>query len=218
MTEKKSKYSYTKKSAWDVFTENQINKSFDFAEEYKNFLNNAKTEREAIQKIKDLAKKHKKKIFLNKQSGAAIVAPGKISISEGVRIVISHVDSPRLDLKQVPLFEDSDSNLALFETHYYGGIKKFQWLTIPLALHGVLVKKDGKKLTFSLGENENDPVFSVPDILPHLSHEVQDTKKMNKAIKGESLDIVVGSRPFEGDEKDKIKTAILNKLQGLRNN
>ena len=212
MTEKKSKYAYNKKSAWDIFNDGQIKKAFDFAEEYKNFLNNAKTEREAVQKIKEFAKKHKKRVFLNKQSGAAIVIPGKKPISEGVHIVISHVDSPRLDLKQVPLFEDSDSNLALFETHYYGGIKKFQWLTIPLALHGVIVKKDGTKLTFALGEDENDPVFSVPDILPHLSHEVQDTKKMDDAIKGESLDILVGSRPVKGDAKEKIKTAILDKL------
>ena len=212
MTEKESKYAYKKKSAWEILTKDQIKKAFDFSEEYKKFLNNAKTEREAIQEIKKIAKKHKKKIILNRESEAAIVLLGKKPISEGVRIVISHVDSPRLDLKQVPLFEDSESNLALFETHYYGGIKKFQWVTIPLALHGVVVKKDGTKQTFTLGEDEKDPIFSVPDILPHLSHEVQDTKKMDDAIKGESLDIVVGSRPVKGDIKEKIKTAILDKL------
>jgi len=212
MSEKKSKYAYKKKSAWDILTKDQIKKAFDFSEEYKIFLNNAKTEREAVQKIMKLAKKHKKKIVLNRYSAAAIISPGKKPISKGAHIVISHVDSPRLDLKQVPLFEDSDSNLALFETHYYGGIKKFQWLTIPLALHGVVVKKDNTKITFTLGEDENDPVFSVPDILPHLSHEIQDTKKINDAIKGENLDIVVGSKPVKGDVKDKIKTAILDKL------
>jgi aspartyl aminopeptidase len=212
MTEKKSKYAYKKKAAWEILTKDQIKKAFDFSEEYKKFLNSAKTEREAIQEIKKIAKKHKKKIILNRESEAAIVLLGKKPISEGVRIVISHVDSPRLDLKQVPLFEDSESNLALFETHYYGGIKKFQWVTIPLALHGVVVKKDGTKQTFTLGEDEKDPIFSVPDILPHLSHEVQDTKKMDDAIKGESLDIVVGSRPVKGDIKEKIKTAILDKL------
>jgi len=212
MSEKKSKYAYKKKSAWDLFTKNQIKKAFDFSEEYKFFLNCAKTEREAVQKIIELAKKHKKKIVLNRNSAAAIISPGRKPIREGLRIVISHVDSPRLDLKQVPLFEDSDSNLALFETHYYGGIKKFQWLTIPLALHGVVFKKDNTKLSFTLGEDENDPVFSVPDILPHLSHDVQDIKKMNDAIKGENLDIVIGSKPAKGDVKDKIKTAILDKL------
>lgn len=212
MSEKKSKYAYKKKPAWDILTKDQIKKAFDFSEEYKIFLNSVKTEREAVQKIMKLAKKHKKKIVLNRYSAAAIISPGKKPISKGAHIVISHVDSPRLDLKQVPLFEDSDSNLALFETHYYGGIKKFQWLTIPLALHGVVVKKDNTKITFTLGEDENDPVFSVPDILPHLSHEIQDTKKINDAIKGENLDIVVGSKPVKRDVKDKIKTAILDKL------
>ena len=126
--------------------------------------------------------------------------------------MISHVDSPRLDLKQVPLFEDADSNLALFETHYYGGIKKFQWLTIPLSLHGLVIKKDGSNIVFSIGEDEKDPVFQVADILPHLSHEIQDTKKINEAIKGESLDIIIGNIPVKGEEKDKIKKAILKKL------
>jgi aspartyl aminopeptidase len=212
MAKKESKYAYKKKSAWDILTRDQIKKAFDFSEEYKIFLNSAKTEREIVQKIIELAKKHKKKIILNRNSAAAIISPGRKPISKGLHIVISHVDSPRLDLKQVPLFEDSDSNLALFETHYYGGIKKFQWLTIPLALHGVVYKKDNTKLSFRLGEDENDPVFSVPDILPHLSHDVQDTKKMNDAIKGENLDIVIGSKPAKGELKNKIKTAILDKL------
>ena len=212
MSEKESKYAYKKKSAWETLDKNQIKTSFDFAEEYKTFLNDDKTEREAIQEVKELAKKSKKKIMTNREKEAAIIVPGKKPVSEGLRIVISHTDSPRLDLKQIPLYEDSDSNLALFETHYYGGIKKFHWVTIPLALHGVIVKKDGKKVTFTLGEDEKDPVFSVSDLLPHLSHEVQDTKKIDDAIKGESLDIVVGSRPITGDFKDKIKTAILDKL------
>lgn len=210
--EKESKYAYKKKPAWEIFNQNQIKNAFDFCKNYKTFLNNVKTEREAIQIIKETAKKSKKKIIINREKEAAIVIPGKKPISEGARFVISHIDSPRLDLKQVPLFEDSDSNLALFETHYYGGIKKFHWVTIPIALHGVVIKKDGKKLSFSLGENENDPVFPVPDLLPHLSHEVQNTKKINDAIKGESLDIVIGSIPAKGDVKDKIKTAVLEKL------
>ena len=212
MAEKESKYAYKKKSAWEILTNEQIKKAFNFSEEYKKFLNSAKTEREAIQEIKKIAKKHNKKIILNRESEAAIVLMGKKPVSEGVRIIISHVDSPRLDLKQVPLFEDSESNLALFETHYYGGIKKFQWVTIPLALHGIVVKKDGTKQSFTLGEDEKDPIFSVPDILPHLSHDVQDTKKMDDAIKGESLDIVVGSRPVKGNIKERIKTAIIDKL------
>ncbi len=212
MTEKESEYAYKKKSAWEILTKTQIKKAFDFAEEYKTFLNDVKTEREAVQRINEMAKTSKKKIIMNRGKEAAIIVPGKKPVHEGLRIIISHIDSPRLDLKQVPLYEDSESNLALFETHYYGGIKKFQWVVIPLALHGVVVKKDGEKITFTLGENENEPVFSVPDLLPHLSHEVQDTKKINEAIKGESLDIMVGSRPVSGDFKEKIKTAILDKL------
>lgn len=212
MSEKESKYAYKKKSAWTIFTKDQIKKAFDFSEEYKTFLNDCKTERESIQKIKEIAKKSKKKMTINREKEAAIIVPGKKSVHEGLRIVISHIDSPRLDLKQIPLYEDSESNLGLFETHYYGGIKKFQWVVLPLALHGVVVQKDGKKITFTLGEDESDPVFSVPDLLPHLSHEVQDTKKIDDAIKGESLDIVVGSRPVKGDFKEKIKTALLDKL------
>lgn len=212
MTEKESEYAYKKKFAWEILTKNQIEKAFDFAEECKKFLNDSKTEREAVKQIKEIAKSSRKKITINREKEAAIIVTGKKSVREGLRIIISHIDSPRLDLKQVPLYEDSESNLALFETHYYGGIKKFQWVVIPLALHGVIVKKNGEKITFTLGENENDPVFSVPDLLPHLSHEVQDTKKINEAIKGESLDIMVGSRPAAGNFKEKIKTAILDKL------
>jgi aspartyl aminopeptidase len=212
MTDKKNIFGYNKKSAWDLFNNDQIKKAFKFTDEYKLFLNNVKTEREAINNIQKYAEQNKKMIIINKYSGAAIIVKGKKPISKGLRILISHVDSPRLDLKQVPLYEDSDSNIALFETHYYGGIKKFQWLTIPLALHGIVVKKDNTKINFSLGKDENDPVFSVPDLLPHLSHEIQDTKKMNEAIKGENLDIVVGSRPLKGDSKDKIKNAIIDKL------
>lgn len=212
MTKKIDKFIYKKKSAWDIFNEDQIKQIFSFADEYKIFLNNAKTEREAINEIKKYAQKHNKKIFINRNSSAAIIVEGEKKISEGLRIVISHVDSPRLDLKQVPLFEDSDSNTALFETHYYGGIKKFQWLTIPLSIHGVIIKKDGSKIDLSIGENDNDPVFHVADILPHLSYEIQDTKKIKEAIKGENLDIVIGNIPIREDEKDKIKKAVLNRL------
>ena len=217
MAEEKKDYTYEKKTGWQIFSEDQISKVFEFCEGYKFFLSNVKTEREAILRIQEYARDKNCKIFLNKQASAALVVPGKKPISEGVRLVVSHVDSPRLDLKQVPLFEDSDSNLALFETHYYGGIKNFHWLTIPLAFHGVVVKQNGDKVLFKLGEDEGDPVFSVPDILPHLSYEVQDSKKLEDAIKAETLDVMVGSRPIvkkdgEDDSKDKIKSAILRKL------
>jgi aspartyl aminopeptidase len=212
MVEKTNPYEYTKKSAYEIFTNDQIQHAFMFCEGYKDFLAEVKTEREAIHFVKRSADKKGKKIILNKHAGAAIVVPGSRSLKDGVFLVISHVDSPRLDLKQVPLFEDKDSNLALFETHYYGGIKKFHWVTIPLSLHGVVVKKDGSIITFRLGEDTSDPVFVVADLLPHLSHDVQDSKKMSEAIKAESLDIVVGNRPFKDAEKDQIKNAILTKL------
>ncbi len=212
MSERKSKYAYEKKCAWEQFTKAEVKKAFDFAEYYKTFLNNAKTEREAISLIQDLAKKGKKKIIVNRGKEAALIVKGKKPLKDGLRIVIAHVDSPRLDLKQVPLYEDGESKLALVETHYYGGIKKFHWLTIPLALHGIVVKKDGKSVTFALGEKDNDPVFCVSDLLPHLSHEVQDNKKITEAFKGENLDIVVGSIPAKGEVKEKIKAAVLETL------
>jgi aspartyl aminopeptidase len=212
MKDGESKYAYKKKSAWEFFSKPQITTVFSFAEKYKTFLNEAKTEREAIHVITEAAKKQKKKIVVNQEKSAAIIIKGKKPLREGLRIVISHIDSPRLDLKQVPLYQDSESHLALFETHYYGGIKKFQWVVTPLSLHGVIVKKDGKKITFSLGEDDQDPIFSVPDLLPHLSHDVQDSKKIDEAIKGESLDVVIGSLPAKGDFKEKIKAAILQKL------
>jgi aspartyl aminopeptidase len=209
---KESKYAYKKKSAWEIFNKEQIRKSFHFCEDYKIFLNDAKTEREAIKIIEESAKKSKKLIFINHEKEAAVVVTGKKPLSEGINIVISHVDSPRLDLKQIPLFEESNCNLALLETHYYGGIKKFHWVVIPLALHGVVVKVDGKKIFFSIGEKESDPVFSVPDILPHLSKKIQDNKKISEAITGESLDIIVGSQPVKGNFSEKIKTAVINSL------
>jgi aspartyl aminopeptidase len=212
MKDGESKYAYRKKSAWELFSKQQITTAFTFAEGYKTFLNQAKTEREAVHVIAEAAKKEKKKIVVNKEKSAAIIIKGKKPVRDGLRIVISHIDSPRLDLKQVPLYQDSESHLALFETHYYGGIKKFQWVVIPLALHGVIVKKDGKKITFTLGEDDLDPVFSVPDLLPHLSHDVQDNKKIDEAIKAESLDVVIGSLPARGEFKEKIKAAILEKL------
>ncbi len=210
---KESKHAYNKESAWKKFSDKQIKDSFKFCENYIKFLEESKTERESIEYIKKQAKKKNKKIILNRESEAAIIQPGKKPVKEGLKIVIAHVDSPRLDIKQIPLFEDSDSNIALFETHYYGGIKKFQWLTIPLSLHGVILTKNGKKISFKIGEKEKDPVFCVPDLLPHLSHEVQDTKKVSDAIKGENLDIMIGSKPIKGGEiKEKIKANILEKL------
>lgn len=200
MVEDDSGFEYKKKSTWDIFSDEQVSAAFDFCKGYTSFLSKVKTEREAIDHIRKIVESKNKQLFVNRHAGAAVVVKGFRPISEGIRLIISHVDSPRLDLKQVPLFEDGDSNLAMLETHYYGGIKKFHWLTIPLALHGVVVKKDGSKINLSIGEKPGDPVFCVPDLLPHLSHEVQDTKKLRDAIQGESLDIAIGNRPFKDNE------------------
>ncbi len=212
MAETESKYAYKKKTAWDVLTKSQIDEAFAYSNDYIAFLNAAKTEREAVSIINKTAMKAKKRVMVNRGKAAAVVVPGSKPVEDGIRLVVAHVDSPRLDLKQIPLFQDSESNLALFETHYYGGIKKFHWVVIPLALHGVIVKKNGETVTFAIGEDPHDPVFSVPDLLPHLAHEVQDDKKLDDAIKGESLDITVGSQPVRRAVKEKIKTAILEKL------
>lgn len=215
MVEDDSGFEYKKKSAWDIFSDEQVNTAFDFCKGYSSFLSKSKTERESIEEIKKIAQSKNKDIYINKHAGAAIVVKGSRPISEGIRLIISHVDSPRLDLKQVPLFEDGDSNLAMLETHYYGGIKKFHWLTIPLSLHGVVVKKDGSKIQLNIGEKPDDPVFCVPDLLPHLSHEVQGTKKLRDAIQGESLDIAIGNRPFKNNEDDEKQNNGNNKLKKM---
>jgi len=212
MVEENVELEYNKKSAWECFSDEQVRQAYSFCEGYKEFLTSVKTEREAIQFIQQVASDHQKKIYVNNHASAAIVVKGSKPISEGIRLVISHVDSPRLDLKQVPLFEDTESNLAMFETHYYGGIKKIHWVTIPLSVHGVVIKADGSKVTFSLGEDANDPVFFVPDLLPHLSHKVQDEKKLRDAIKGEHLDLAIGTKIDIESEKGKLKQAILKKL------
>ena len=207
-----SKYAYKKKTAWELFTKAQVDDAFAYAKDYIAFLNEAKTEREAVAVIMRTAAKARVKAVMNRGKAIALVTPGTKPLEEGVRLIVAHIDSPRLDIKQIPLFQDSESNLALLETHYYGGIKKFHWVVIPLALHGVIVKKNGETVTFTLGEDPHDPVFSVPDLLPHLAHEVQEDKKLDDAIKGESLDIAIGSKPLRREVKEKIKTAILEKL------
>ena len=141
---------------------------------------------------------------------------GKKPVSEGISILGSHIDAPRLDLKQNPLYEDTE--LAFFKTHYYGGIKKYQWLTIPLAIHGVVVKGDGTSVEIVIGEDEDDPVFNITDLLPHLARE-QMQKKMSEAVTGEGLNVLLGSMPYKDDKvKEKVKLSILsilNKRYGI---
>ena len=198
--------------------------ALDFCEGYKKFLAVAKTEREACETVEKLAidagfvNVEKKKtlkpgdrIYLNNRGKAIILAViGSDSPAEGFRISAAHIDSPRLDLKPNPLYEDSE--MAYFKTHYYGGIKKYQWTSIPLALHGVVIRGDGSKVNICIGEDEGDPVFVINDLLPHLAKE-QSKRTLSEGIQGEELNILVGSRPFNNDpDSDLIKLNILNIL------
>jgi aspartyl aminopeptidase len=210
------------KLAWDRLPEPFRKECFLFAEEYKAFLDRAKTEREAVDEVLEYAGKRRFREFsasgtkhrlywVNKNKNIALAALGRRPLSEGARIVVSHIDSPRLDLKQNPLYEELD--LGLLRTHYYGGIKKYQWVALPLALHGTIIKKDGTRLNLRLGEEPGDPVFTVCDLMPHLSRRTQDEKKLREAIQGEKLTILAGSIPFPDEEaKERIKLNLLDFL------
>ncbi len=222
--ELKEKLFYVPKHASEVISQSETDKADEFCEEYKSFLNKAKTEREAVIYVLDKAKKNgyvefdrdKKyqagdKVYYNNRGKSVILAViGKKSLKEGIRLSAAHIDSPRLDMKQNPLYEDSD--IAYFKTHYYGGIKKYQWTAIPLSLHGVVVKKDGTKAQVNVGEDDGDPKFVVTDLLPHLAAE-QMKRTLADGIRGEELNIVIGSRPFKDDEaSEKVKLNVMNIL------
>ncbi len=201
-----------------------------FAEDYKAFLTKAKTEREAVKVSLEIAEKAGFKPFdaakkyvagdkyyvNNRGKSIAFVVVGKQSADSGIQITAAHIDSPRMDLKPNPLYEDSD--LALFKTHYYGGIKKYQWTTIPLALHGVFVKKDGSVVEVNIGEDENEPCFVVTDLLPHLAQE-QSKRTLSDGIRGEELNILIGSLPFKDDKASELVKLnilkILNEKYGV---
>ena len=210
------------KLVWDTADKKEKEQIFAFDKDYQNFLNKAKTEREAVKLISEIALKNafspnptgKHPIKLMKTFQEKLIAlsiSGKKPINEGINLIVSHLDSPRLDLKQNPLYEDVD--LAFMKTHYYGGIKKFQWLTRPLAIHGKVIRSDGSSLDIVVGEDDSDPVFTVSDILPHLAKKVQTDKKVSDAFVGEKLNLMVGSIPFgDKDTKDRFKLATLNLL------
>lgn len=228
--ELKEKLFYNKKNVYQIIDNETVNKVNSFSEDYKNFLNLAKTEREAVkfaveaavkkgytEYVPGMELKPGSRLFWNNRGKALILAIiGTEPIQNGVRINAAHVDSPRLDLKQCPLYEDSE--MALFKTHYYGGIKKYQWTAIPLALHGVVVLTDGTQVDINIGENEDDPVFAVSDLLPHLASE-QMKKTGSAIIAGEDLNIIVGSRPFKSDKESELVKlnilSILNEKYGI---
>lgn len=216
------------KNAWNKYDEKEVQSIFEFCEGYKNFMSKCKTERECVKEVLRLAKaegyedieeiiknnrqlKPGDKVFANNKGKAvALFIVGSESIERGLKILGAHIDSPRLDLKQNPLYEDSE--LALLDTHYYGGIKKYQWVTLPLALHGVVAKKDGTVIDICIGEDDNDPVVGVSDLLIHLAGD-QMGKKADKVVEGEDLNVLVGSMPLKGSKKDAVKGNILKLLK-----
>ena len=223
--ELKEKLFNKKENGWKNLDEEKKQEIFKLSDEYMAFLNKSKTEREFIKNAKKLAdengytdiinkkdlKPGDKIYFINREKSMYLAIIGEQNIEEnGIHIIGSHVDSPRLDLKPNPLCEDG--GMAYFKTHYYGGIKKYQWTTIPLSLHGVIVKTNGEKIQVNIGENETDPIFTITDLLPHLAQD-QMEKKLKNGIDGEDLKLLIGSIPYD-DEKtsEKVKLNILNIL------
>lgn len=219
------------KIAWEKYPEgNKREEVFQFAENYRKFISDCKTERECVSFFVEKAEKagfvNLEKVIAehtvlkagdrvyanNMGKGMALFVIGKESMEKGMNILGAHIDSPRLDLKQDPLYEDTD--FAMLDTHYYGGIKKYQWVTLPLALHGVIAKKDGTVVKVNIGDKPGDPVFGVSDLLIHLSAE-QLEKKAAKVIEGENLDLLIGSIPMQTEDekvKEKVKANIMNLL------
>lgn len=215
-----------RENAWKKYqTKDEKDKVFAFAEDYRGFLSDCKTERECTAYFADKAKKAgyisleeiidanrrlkagDKVYAVNKDKGIALFVIGSEDMEQGMNILGAHIDSPRLDLKQNPLYEDTD--MVLLDTHYYGGVKKYQWVTLPLALHGVIAKKDGTVIPVNIGEKPEDPVFGVSDLLIHLAAD-QMEKKASKVIEGEDMDVLVGSLPLY-DEKDEEKKELAKK-------
>ena len=222
--ELKEKLFNKKDNGWETLGSNQKEEVFDLSKKYMDFLNVAKTEREFIKHARKLANENGYKdimefdtlkpgdkiYFVNREKSMYLDIIGEKSIEEGLHIIGSHVDSPRLDLKPNPLYEDT--GLAYFKTHYYGGIKKYQWTTIPLSIHGVIVKANGEKIEVNIGEDEEDPIFTITDLLPHLAQE-QMEKKLKNGVDGEDLNLLIGSIPYSSSKiSEKVKLNILNIL------
>ena len=214
----------TKKCGWETLADSVKNDVIRFSDEYIHFLNRSKTEREATGFITEILDKNgfvnikdkmilvpgDKVYYVNREKSVYAAIMGNKPVEAGLNIIGSHIDSPRLDLKPNPLYEDN--GFAYFKTHYYGGIKKYQWTTIPLSIHGVIVKANGEKVTINIGEEESDPIFTITDLLPHLAQE-QMEKKLKDGIAGEDLNLLIGSIPI-GDEKttERIKLNVLKIL------
>lgn len=232
MSEEKSKTKQLKeelfipaKTGIQTVTADELKKADDFCEGYKKFLDNSPVEREAVKYSLELAKANgfvefeqdkkysagDKVYYINRGKAIALAVIGKNGTKNGTRLSIAHIDSPRVDLKPNPLYEDS--SLAFFKTHYYGGLKKYQWTVMPLALHGTVVKLDGSKVDICVGNDEDEPCFCITDLLPHLARE-QAAKPLSKAIEGENLNVLIGSRPLDTDdeESDLVKLNVMKIL------
>ena len=221
---------YRRINVWDKLQPEHVDAMESYSIEYRQYLDQSKTEREAVavaqeaimaNGYEELGKsKQKERLFVKHADKAlAIFRKGKLDLSAGLNIVVAHVDSPRLDLKQNPLYEDTE--LVFLKTHYYGGIKKYQWLSRPLAIHGVVILPDGTSKSIIIGEDADDPVFTIADLLPHLAGKAQGNKKAGEFITGEKLNIILGSRPFGNDpdlaERFKLFAAqLLHERYGLR--
>ncbi len=218
-----SKIRYEKKTVYEKAGEAIVKLAYDYAQGYVRFLDASKTEREAVSESIGLAeaagyrpyhfgdplKPGDKRYYNNRGKNLFLFRIGTEPINNGIRITGAHIDSPRLDLKQNPVFEDGD--LCYFKTHYYGGIRKYQWLAMPLALHGVVVKQNGETVTLSIGENESDPVMYITDLLPHLAQK-ENGKTVADAFPAERLNILIGSRPAKEAEKEAVKEGVLRYL------
>lgn len=220
--ELKEKLFNDKKNGWESVSEEEGRNIFNYCNGYMKFLNEAKTEREIVKRATEIAKENgykeiseystlkagDKVYYINKDKNLFLAVIGEENIEDGINIVGSHADSPRLDLKPNPVYEDH--GFAYFKTHYYGGIKKYQWTAIPLSIHGVVVKTNGEKVEINIGEKDDEPIFTITDLLPHLAQE-QMEKKLKDGIEGESLNLLIGSIPYN-DEKvsEKVKLNILN--------
>lgn len=220
---------YEKKTVFEAAGEEIVRKAYDYATGYVKFLDSAKTEREAVvlgikmaeaagyrpYRFGDRISVGDKLYYNNRGKNLFVFRVGTEPINEGIRITCAHIDSPRLDLKQNPLFESSD--MAFLKTHYYGGIRKYQWLAMPLALHGVVVREDGEVVNITVGENEDEPAMYITDLLPHLAA-ADNAKPVGTAFQAEKLNVLVGSRPLDGEEKDAVKAnvlAYLNEKYGI---
>ncbi len=214
---------YEKKTVYELAGDKVVNEAYEYAKGYVKFLDAAKTEREAVVESVRIAEAAgyrawsfgdpinvgDKLYYNNRGKNIFLFRIGTENINNGIRITAAHIDSPRLDLKPVPLYEEN--GMSFFKTHYYGGVRKYQWLAMPLALHGVVVKQDGTVVDVVVGENENDPVMYITDLLPHLAR-AQGTKTINEVFQAEKLNILVGSRPVDGEEKDAVKAGVLTYL------